>query len=316
MPERRGANVGEPRASRGRDAQREEGPGRFAHVPAEAIAAHAGAPLLQRAGGFLRLRLNRPAEHNRLDPADVDAMLALFERLAVDDAVRALVVTGSGTRTFSSGYTLQSIRSELDARFERMLDALERLPFPTIAVLNGSAYGGATDLALCCDLRIGSPALEMFMPAARFGLHYYPGGIRRYFQRLGLPAAGKLLLTATTIGADEMLRIGFLTDLVAREALDARVGALLDDVERTEPKVVAQMKRHLLALAQAALETPQASATLASMRDAWRASLDSDALRDRLAALLAAPRTADRASGTQAPAAKAASDLPGPSSGM
>jgi len=99
-------------------------PDRFAGAACEPLAPHAGAPLVQRAGDLLRLTLNRPAEHNRLDPADVDALLALFERLAADGTTRAMVITGTGGRTFSSGYTLQAIAEELDARFERMLDAL------------------------------------------------------------------------------------------------------------------------------------------------------------------------------------------------
>src|SRR5690606_14390801 len=113
---------------------------RFAGVPAEPLAPHDGAPRLQRAGDLCRVTLDRPAEHNRLDPADVDALLALFERLAHDGSVRALVVTGAGDRTFSSGYTLQAIVEEPDARFAGMLDALETLPFPTVAALNGSVY--------------------------------------------------------------------------------------------------------------------------------------------------------------------------------
>jgi len=259
---------------------------RFAGVRAEPLAPHDGAPRLQRTGDLYRVTLDRPAEHNRLDPADVDALLALFEQLAADGSVRALVVTGAGDRTFSSGYTLQAIVDEPDARFARMLDALETLPFPTVAALNGSVYGGATDLALCCDFRIGSPGLKMFMPAAKFGLHYYPGGMRRYLTRLGLPAASKLLLTAMTIEADEMLRIGFLTDLVPRDALCARVDAYLDHVARAAPRVVAGMKRHLHALAQAGLDSEAGRAAMASMADAYRESLASDELRTRLARLL------------------------------
>jgi enoyl-CoA hydratase/carnithine racemase len=259
---------------------------RFAGVAAEPLAPHDGAPLVQRAGDVYRVTLDRPAEHNRLDPADVDALLALFERLVADGSARALVITGAGDRTFSSGYTLQAIVDELDARFERMLDALETLPFPTVAALNGSVYGGATDLALCCDLRIGSPGLKMFMPAAKFGLHYYPGGMRRYLTRLGLTAASKLLLTATTIESDEMLRIGFLTDVVARDAVCARVDAYLDHVSRTAPRVVAGMKRHLHALAQAGLDSEAGRRAMASMDDAYRESLASEDLRARLARLL------------------------------
>jgi enoyl-CoA hydratase/carnithine racemase len=264
---------------------------RFHESQAAPIAAHDGAPLLERAGPFLRVTLNRPHQHNRLDPADIDALSALLAEIAdnaatTPDAVRALVITGTGEKTFSSGYTLQAILDELDARFERMLDALETLPIPTIAAFNGSVYGGATDLALCCDIRIGTPGLKMFMPAAKFGLHYYAGGLRRYVSRLGLPAATKLMLTAMTIQTEEMLRIGFLTEVVERESLASCVDGYLEHIARTEPVVVAQMKRHLQALARAQAEGAQAQALQASMEQAYAASLRSDELHRRLQALL------------------------------
>lgn len=263
----------------------------FAQAQDRPLAAHDGAPLLARDGSLLRVTLHRPEQHNRLDPADVDALSALFERVveevAADPAsVRALVITGTGERTFSSGYTLHAILEELDARFERMLDALEALPIPTIAAFNGSVYGGATDLALCCDIRVGTPGLKMFMPAAKFGLHYYPGGLRRYLTRLGLPAASKLMLTAMTIGTEEMLRIGFLTEVVERADLDACVGGYLDHILDTEPVAVAGMKRHLLALSQRHADEPEARALLASMERAYESSLRSEELRRRLNALL------------------------------
>lgn len=262
-------------------------------LPAEPIAAHAGAPLLTQAAGFAQITLNRPAEHNRIDPADIDALLPLLARLAAQTApgggaapLRALVITGTGERTFSSGYTLQAIVTELDDRFERMLDALETLPCLTIAALNGSVYGGATDLALACDIRIGTPGLKMFMPAAKFGLHYYPGGLRRYVTRLGLPTATRLMLTAMTLETEEMLRVGFLSEVVDRSALEDRVEAYLAQTTLTEPLVVGQMKRHLQALAQRAADEPEARALHASMAQATADSLRSPALKARLEALL------------------------------
>lgn len=260
----------------------------FADIEALPLAAHEGAPLVQRAGGFVKITLNRPAEHNRLDPADVDALSALFGELARDDGMRALVITGAGEKTFSSGYTLQALVDELDARFERMLDALESLPFLTIAQLNGSVYGGATDMALCCDLRLGTLGLKMFMPAAKIGLHYYPGGLRRYVSRLGLPAATKLMLTAATIESDEMLRIGFMTEMHARDALAARVNALLEQIGRNEPRVVAQMKRHMHDLAHAGIP----AGLMERIEGDYRASVASAELRGRLEAMLGAKKAA------------------------
>ena len=82
-----------------------------------------------------------------------------------------------------------------------MVNRLEDLAVPTICRLNGGVYGGSTDLALACDFRIGVDSCEMFMPAARLGLHYYTGGIRRYVSRLGVDNAKKLFLTAERIAA-------------------------------------------------------------------------------------------------------------------
>ena len=95
--------------------------------------------------------------------------------------------------------------------FEAVVNRLEDIGIPTICRLNGGVYGGSTDLALACDFRIGVDTCEMFMPAARLGLHYYKSGIARYVARLGLDNAKRLFLTAEKIGATEMLRIGYLT---------------------------------------------------------------------------------------------------------
>ena len=248
-------------------------------APAQAerpLAAHAGAPKVHVAGGVAQLRLDRAAEHNRLDPADLDAMTRWFGELAADPAVRVLVITGTGERSFSSGYTLEAILSDLDDRLERMLDTLEQLPFLTVAAMNGSVYGGATDLALACDIRLGPQGCRMFMPAAKFGLHYYPGGLRRYVTRMGLPAAQKLFLTGMTLESEEMLRIGFLTEAVPADALAARVDAYLQAALQTEPVAVREMKRHLAQVAAGRYDE-------LTLRRATQTSLASPVIRERLA---------------------------------
>jgi enoyl-CoA hydratase/carnithine racemase len=246
------------------------------------LASHPGAPRMLREDRYACVMLDRPDEHNRLDPADVLALIDCFEDLAHSHAEsvwpRALVISAVGERSFCSGFTLQAIIESLQGGFERMLDLLETLPFTTIAALNGSAYGGATDLALACDLRIGVNDMRLFMPAARIGLHYYPGGLRRYVTRLGLAAASRLMLTGATVGADELLRIGFVSQLCERTALGKTLAALLQAVAQTDPGVVATMKRDLLALAHAGI-TP---ALHDQMLDAYEASLRSPELARRL----------------------------------
>ena len=125
---------------------------------------------------------------------------------------------------------------------------------PTICRLNGGVYGGSTDLALACDFRIGVDTAEMFMPAARLGLHYYKSGIRRYVSRLGVDNAKRLFLTAEKIGAAEMLRIGYLTAMVPPEALDEEVDRLAAVLAGNAPVAMRGMKRAINEFARGKLD--------------------------------------------------------------
>lgn len=235
-----------------------------------------GPPTLEVAGAHATIRLRRSAEHNRIDPDDVAVIRGYLDNGKLYPAARALVFTGTGDTTFSSGYTVDAIVGRLDRDFEELLDAIERFPLPTICALNGSVYGGATDLALSCDFRLGVRGSRMFMPAARFGLHYYPGGLRRAVAALGMAQAKRIFLTAQTIDADEMLRIGFLTELLDRGELTGRVEAYVAALSECDPGVVRSMKRQIDAIAAG-------DRANAESRSAYEASLRSDELRRRLA---------------------------------
>ena len=241
--------------------------------------ADASNPLLTIENRTATILLRRPQQHNRIDPDDLPVLIEHLGAVESDDAIDVLVFRGSGSRTFSSGYTVEAIQSRLDERtFEKFLNRLETLARPTIVAIQGGIYGGATDLALCCDLRIGVTGTRMFMPAARFGLHYFPDGLRRYVTRLGVTAARKLILTGCTIDAPEMLRIGFLTDLVEPAHLDATVARYVEQLRAGDRGAIVAMKQSLNQLVQVD------SAILDAIEVRFLASLQSEALRERLAA--------------------------------
>lgn len=243
-----------------------------------AKAAPDGPPSLNIAAAVARVRFERPSEHNRIDPDDIAVLRRHLDKIAATDGVRVVVFIGSGSKTFSSGFTVGAILERLDRSFEDLLDAVERFPLPTICALNGSVYGGATDLALACDFRIGVRGTGMFMPAARFGLHYYPGGLRRFVAALGPAQAKRIFLTAQTLRAEEMLRIGFLTELVARQKLEARVAEYVAAITECEPAVVKSMKRQMNALAAGDREQ-------GGSRQDYERSLASEELKRRLSSL-------------------------------
>jgi len=210
-------------------------------------------PSLAVKDGRAVMRLNRPREHNRIEPADLRALLDIFARVDDDPAVRVLILTATG-KSFSSGYHIGALADRLAGKgaadtdnnaFERTVDRLQALRAPTIAALNGSVYGGATDLALACDFRLGVTGMRLLMPAARLGIVYYAGGLERYVSRLGLAAAKKLFLTAQPIDAAEMLRIGYLDEIVAAEELMPRAEALAAILLANAPLAVAGLKHAL-----------------------------------------------------------------------
>ena len=225
-------------------------------------AATATPPVLELAGARATIRLNRPKHLNRLQADDLDVLLSLFDRIEADPAIRVLVLTGTG-RAFSAGYDLNSVaegaahaveQRSAGSAFEVVVNRLEDIGIPTICRLNGGVYGGSTDLALACDFRIGVDTCEMFMPAARLGLHYYKSGIARYVARLGVDNAKRLFLTAEKIGAAEMLRIGYLTAVVPAEALDEEVGRLAGILAANAPIAMRGMKRTINEFARGKLD--------------------------------------------------------------
>jgi enoyl-CoA hydratase/carnithine racemase len=213
----------------------------------------------------------------------------IFDRIERERGVRVLVLTGTG-RAFSAGYDLGDIAArtargegrvpdgeQAGSAFEHVADRLEELPVPTICRLNGGVYGGSTDLALCCDFRIGTESCEMMMPAARLGLHYYKSGMVRYVSRLGLAAAKMLFLTARKIDAAEMLRIGYLDEVVPADRLDERVDALAALLAENAPVAIRGMKRTLNEIARGKLDESAAD-------ERHRQSMRGDEIKEGVAA--------------------------------
>jgi len=235
-------------------------------------------PQLHLQQGRATLTLNRPARHNRLEVADLLALQRHFATLQADPMLRLLVITASGP-SFSAGFHIGDMADSADAAsagpqlFEQTVDALAALSVPTICRFNGSVYGGATDLALACDFRIGLRGMVLRMPAARIGLHYYPSGLQRYVARLGLAAAKRLFLLAETVSDSELLALGYLDHLADTPAqLDAeveRIAALLaagaplalrgmkaslNDIASGQPDLAVLRQREALCAASADLQ--------------------------------------------------------------
>lgn len=218
-----------------------------------------------RDGPVATIVLDRPDRHNALEAADVTKLRDLLDELASEGDTRVVVLTGAGDETFSSGASLEQMESgEMSgALFDTLTERLASLPLPTVARINGSVYGGGVELGLCCDFRIGVRGSRLSVPAARLGICYPPGGLRRYVTRLGPGPACRILLSAERMDADEMLRVGYLTHLVDAYDLDDTVDTLTQRLSKLAPLAVRNMKRILQSVTTGEVDDEELEALVA-----------------------------------------------------
>jgi enoyl-CoA hydratase/carnithine racemase len=233
-------------------------------------------PSLNVNGHVATITLQRPTQANRLQPEDLTAIAAHIAAVNAMPGVLVLCIASTG-RHFCSGFDINRIRESNTLSFEQLVNAVEEARPVTIAVIQGGVFGGATDLALACDFRLGSAACSLFMPAARLGLHYYRRGLERYVARLGLDTAKRLFLTAETLDAAQMKACGFLTDLVTADQLANHADALAGRLGAMAPLALLGMKKHLNAIARGALDAD-------ALADDIRRAAQSDDLREGAAA--------------------------------
>ena len=212
-------------------------------------------PTLSIHEGVATLTLRRPDKRNRLEPEDLRTLTSHCRQIDADPSVRVVLLTadtsGQPRPVFCAGYDIGGFEgSDQDTQlFEDTIEALAALRPVLIGALNGSVYGGATDMALACDLRVGLSGTEFRMPAAALGLHYYPSGLRRYVANFGINAARRAFLTARPMPVQELLDLGVMAAVVAADQFDTTVAALVDDVRQLAPLAAQATKRSLSEIA-------------------------------------------------------------------
>lgn len=222
--------------------------------------ATASAPVLHIQDGLATITLNRPAQRNRLENGDLKTLLAHFETVDRDASVRVLLLTantaGQPKPVFCAGYDIGGFDEAGHGAtfFETIPDTLARLRPVTICALNGSVYGGATDVVLACDLRMALVGIEWRMPATALGLHYYPSGLQRYVSRFGLAGAKRAFLTARPFSAVQLNAMGLFEALVTPPEWDGELASLVSDILALAPLAVQETKKSLNEIASGQMD--------------------------------------------------------------
>ncbi len=179
------------------------------------------------------ITLDRPEALNALSFAQLHDLSRQLDSIAESDA-RALLVTGSGDRAFSAGADIKELmgRTLVEQRAgatlgQSVLAKLDQMPMPSIALINGYAFGGGLELALACTFRLAAPSARLGFPEIKLGLIPGYGGTQRLPRLVGEARATELILTGRTVDAAEAERIGMINrifdgDLVAAGQAFAR----------------------------------------------------------------------------------------------
>ncbi len=207
--------------------------------------------ITERRGALGVVTLNRPGIHNAFNDVLIAELNAVLDALQSDDSLHALMITGNGP-SFCAGADTNWMRgmaqaSQLQNREDslqlaRLMRRLNYLDLPTIARVNGSAYGGGIGLIACCDIAIASAACKFALSEVKLGL--VPAVISPYVvDAIGLRQARHLFVTGEVFDADYAARIGLVHRVVAADALDAAVADTVRRLEKTGPMARRAAKR-------------------------------------------------------------------------
>lgn len=228
-------------------------------------------------GGVATVTLNRPERFNALGARMVEELGDALDEVEGSGEVRAFILTGAGDRAFCSGVDLKE-RAAMDAdgkwAHNRALNAfagrLARLQVPTVAALNGLAFGGGLEISLACDFRIAAEGARFALPEVGLGIVPGAGGTQRLPRLVGPTRAKELILTARRISAETALEIGLVSKVVPAGSLMDEARALAAEIAANSPLALAYAKAAVDLASETSLEqglryeTAAIRATLAS----------------------------------------------------
>ncbi|MFO1350315.1 MAG: enoyl-CoA hydratase [Gammaproteobacteria bacterium] len=205
----------------------------------------------QTHGPVGHLIFDNPARHNAVSLAMWESAARILREFRDSAAIRVVVLSGAGGKAFVSGADISKFDSEraeteavahYNATTQRVYEAIESLPKPTIAMIDGYCLGGGLNLALACDVRLCSAKSRFGLPAARLGLGYPDASLKRLIDAVGPGHAKDIAFSARQFGADEALAIDLVQRVVADGELGAAVEAYSAEIAANAPLTLKAMK--------------------------------------------------------------------------
>lgn len=216
---------------------------------AKNMAAQEAPVRLERDGALATITINRPKALNALSRVVLEALEACVVEVASDDEIRCLIITGSGSKSFVAGADIAEMSDmgpagarAFAALGHRVLGAIEALPIPVIAAVNGYCLGGGCELSLACDMVYASANARFGQPEVKLGLMPGFGGTQRLTRRVGRMRATELVCTGRQVKAPEALAMGLCLAVFPSEDLMAEVQRVARSITSHGPVAVRASK--------------------------------------------------------------------------
>jgi enoyl-CoA hydratase len=207
--------------------------------------------IYKKEDGIARMIINRPEKRNALNRVARLEMIAALEDTIGDSAVKVLIISGAGGKSFIAGSDLTELSKLTPLKMEEFMATLaqqfytrfEKLDKPVIAMIDGLCLGGGLELAMACDIRIASDSSRFGQPEAFIGIIPGGGGTQRLPRLIGLGKAKELIFTGDTIDAAEALRLGLVNQICSSDALEEIVISMAQRMIRQSSLVIKWAKR-------------------------------------------------------------------------
>lgn len=205
--------------------------------------------IYEQRGNLAIVTLHRPEGLNAFNYDMIAELGNITEAIRINPDIRVVIFTGSGERSFSVGADLKERKNLTDSQVKRNLykigevfTAIENLPQPTIAMINGFAFGGGIELALSCDFRIAAKSAKMGLTETSLAIIPGAGGTQRLPRLIGETKALELILTARRLHAVEAFDYGMLTKVVEDDELSEATIAFANEMLKNGPIALQQAK--------------------------------------------------------------------------
>ncbi len=197
------------------------------------------------------LTINYPEKRNALTTGLLTMIHKTLDAFITSGDIRCVVIKGAGSRVFSSGYDIGAIPAKSSSGSKqkppdillKAFAAIKKFPYPTIAMLNGPAFGAGFNLCACCDIRIAADDIKLGMTPARLGVAYHPEGIQQFIEAFGIARTKEIFFTANIFEGSELLQKGLVDYLIPRPDLEEFTHKYARKITRNAPLSLQGIKK-------------------------------------------------------------------------